>query len=122
MSDIQLFFGLTEITVNKDSYKMDFLNKQTVRETEAGTLTRDIKRLGVPQISISMPANGSEYATIYSSYVSGSSTTVTYFNPGTGTTDTFDGFVEDLSADLVSDSFGSGYDTEWNISFKITSM
>ena len=122
MSNIQLKFGLTDIDINKDSYKLDFLNKQTIRETEAGTLTRDIKRMGVPHISVSMPANDSEYATIYSTYISGSAVQVTYYNPGAGASDTFDGFVENLTANLVSDAQGSGEDSEWNISFEITSM
>lgn len=119
MGNIKIYFNGSQITINKDSYQYAPINKQRIKETEGGTLRRYIKRLGVPNISISMPASESEYATIYSAYTSGSTITVKHYNPGTGALETFYGIVEDLVADLV---YETSTTTEWNISFKITSM
>lgn len=98
---------------------MNFINIQSLMETEGGTKRRYIKRLGVPEISVSMLANDSEYATFYTAYVGNTSMTVKYYNPGTQALATFTGFIQDLNAELVQDNSTS---PEWNISFKITSM
>ena len=119
MSNVKLYFNGSEVTINKGSYTMNFINFQSLKETEGGTKRRYIKRLGVPEISVSMPANDSEYATFYTAYVGGTSMTVKYFNPGTGALATFTGFIQDLTAELIEDESTS---PEWNISFKITSM
>ena len=100
-------------------FNLSFINKQTVNETEAGTLRRYIKRLGVPHITVSMPANETEYAAIYSAYINSSSHTIKYYNPGTGLAETFTGFIENFEGELIDDN---GTTPNWNISFEITSM
>ena len=119
MSSVQVYFNGTEVTINKGSYNLHPTNKQTINETEGGTLRRYIKRLGVPHISVSMPANESEYGTLYTAYTSGSTITVKYFNPGSGTLETFYGFIEDFSAEAV---YETSTDSEWNLTFEIASM
>ena len=121
MSNVKLYFDGVEVTINKGSYSLNPVNKQTLNETEGGTLRRYIKRLGVPNISVNMPANDTEYSAIYSAYVSGQSMTVKYYNPGSKALETFTGFIDDLTPDLVDDSQVNS-DSEWNISFNITSM
>lgn len=119
MSSVKVYFNGSEVTINKGSYTLHPSNKQTLKETEGGTLRRYIKRLGVPHISVSMPANESEYSTLYTAYVSNSTITVKYYNPGTGTLETFYGFIEDFTADCVQDN---STDPEWNLTFEIASM
>lgn len=119
MSSVKVYFNGSEITINKGSYTLHPVNKQTLKETEGGTIRRYIKRMGVPHISVSMPADESEYATIYSAYVNSSTITVKYFEPGTGSLETFFGFIEDFSAECVQDNSTT---PEWNLRFEITSM
>lgn len=118
--NVKLYLSGSEVTLHKGSYTLSFLNKQSVKETEAGTLIRDIKRLGVPHLSVSMPVNRTEYVPFYNAYISNSAVSVKYYNPGTNTLETFSGFLENFSSDLEED-FTSGTNTEWNISFEITS-
>ena len=82
MSNVKLYFDGVEVTINKGSYSLNPVNKQTLNETEGGTLRRYIKRLGVPNISVNMPANDTEYSAIYSAYVSGQSMTVKWIQSG----------------------------------------
>ena len=119
MSSVKIYFNGVEVDINQGSYDLSFINKQTVNETEAGTLRRYIKRLGVPHITVSMPANETEYAAIYSAYINSSSHTVKYYNPGTGLAETFTGFIENFEGELIDDN---GTTPNWNISFEITSM
>lgn len=121
MSNIKLYFDGVEVTINKGSYTLNPVNKQTLNETEGGTLRRYIKRLGVPNISVNMPANDSEYSVFYSAFISGQSITVKYYNPGNKALETFTGFIDDLTADLVDDGKANS-DSEWNITFNIKSM
>ncbi len=119
MSSVKIYFNGVEVDINQGSYNLSFINKQTVNETEAGTLRRYIKRLGVPHITVSMPANGTEYAAIYSAYINSSSHTIKYYNPGTGLAETFTGFVENFAGELIDDN---GTTPNWDISFELTSM
>lgn len=119
MSNIKLYFNGVEVTINKGSYRMAPVNMQTVKETEGGTRRRYVKRLGVPHISVSMPANDTEYAAIYTAFVSGSSTTVKYYDPATQLLDTFYAFIDGFSAEAVQDNSTS---PEWNLTFEIISM
>lgn len=119
MSNIKLYFNGVEVTINKGSYRMAPVNKQTVKETEGGTLRRYTKRLGVPHISVSMPANDTEYTAIHTAFVSGSSTTVKYYDPSTQLLDTFYAYIDGFSADAVQDNSTS---PEWNLTFEIISM
>lgn len=121
MSNVKLYFDGVEVTINKGSYSLNPVNKQTLNETEGGTLRRYITRLGVPNISVSMPANDTEYSAIYSAFISGQSISVKYYNPGTKSLETFTGFVDDLTPSCDSDNENNS-DTEWNISFTIKSM
>ena len=121
MSNVKLYFDGVEVTINKGSYSLNPVNKQTLNETEGGTLRRYIKRLGVPNISVNMPANDTEYSAIHSAFISGQSMTVKYYNPGIKALETFTGFIDDLTADLVDDSQVNS-DSEWNMSFNIKSM
>lgn len=121
MSNVKLYFDGVEVTINKGSYSLNPVNKQTLKETEGGTLRRYIQRLGVPNISVNMPANDTEYSAIYSAFVSGQSMTVKYYNPGSKALETFTGFIDDLTADCDNDGKDNS-DTEWNISFNIKSM
>lgn len=119
MSNVKVYFNGVEVTINKGSYTLNPSNKQNVKETEGGTLRRYIKRLGVPHISVNMPADDTEYTAIYTAYVSGSSTTVKYYNPATQLLETFYAYIDGFTADLVQDNSTS---PEWNLTFEIISM
>lgn len=119
--NIKLYISGSEVTLNKGSYTLSFINKQTTNETEAGTIIRDIKRLGIPHLAINMPANESEYSAFYTAYLSNASVKVKYYNPATKTLTEFDGFLENFSSELVVEVLEGLGDTEWNLSFEITS-
>lgn len=118
--NVKLYLAGSEVTLNKDSYQLSFINEQKKTKTEAGTIIRDIQRLGVPHLSVSMPVNRTEYVPFYNAYISNSAVSVKYYNPGTNALETFSGFLEDFSSNLVWDDPVNA-NSEWNVSFEITS-
>lgn len=115
---VEILFGAETLPLTKDEYKFKPINIQTINETEAGTRIRDIKRLGVPQISISMIVSDTWYQKLYDYYASGSAITVSYYDPHTLAANTFSGYVDDLEYDLIRSDSTS---TDWNVSFEVKS-
>lgn len=114
---IKLKFDTDYFPLTKGSYSFNPQNKETINETEAGTLQRDIKRLGVPHISVSSTVDSTWYQKLYSYYTKGSKITVKYFSPSTLAEATFDGFIQNLTCNLKSDN---GTTTYWDVSFEVT--
>lgn len=108
------YFPLT-----KGSFAVDIQNKEVVKETEAGTLQRDIKRLGVPHISVSSTIDDTWFQKIFDYYTSGDEITVTYYSPATLTEQTFSGFIQNLKYAARKDH---GTSTTWDVSFEVTSF
>lgn len=117
MASVQLLFGLDEFPLYKGSYSLSIQNKETVNETEAGTVIRDIKRTGVPHLSVSSPVDDTWYQKL-TQYSDDSSITFSYFDPNTLSSQTFSGFMQNLKFDLVADLTK----THWNASFEITAF
>lgn len=113
---VELYFGLEELPLTKDEYKLKPINIQTINETEAGTKIRDIKRLGVPQISVSMVVDDTWYQKLYDYFASGSAITIHFYDPHTLTSNTFSGFLDDLEYVLIRSDSTS---TDWNVSFEV---
>ena len=115
MSSIELWFDTDKFPLTKDSYNLSFQNKDVQNETEAGTIIRDVKRLGVPHLSISCTIDNTwlqKLLTVNNT----ASVTVKYFSPVTLALATFDGFIENLSYELISDRTS----TYWKVSFEVT--
>lgn len=112
---VVLYFGADQFPLYKDSYKFTPINKETENETEAGTIIRDIKRLGVPNITVSQIITQAWFQKLYQHYTTGSAITVTYFDPNTLANATFSGYIKNLSYDLVSDKTT----TYWKASFEV---
>lgn len=116
MSNVRLLFNNTEFPLYKDSYSLTFQNKESKNETEAGTVIRDIKRMGVPHLSISQTVNNTWYQKLFQYSISGAALTVSYYDPNTLTEKTFSGFIENLSYNLAIDRSK----TYWKVSFEVT--
>ena len=114
---VEIWFNTEEFPLFKDSYKFKPVNVETINETEAGTKIRDIKRLGVPHISISQIVDDTWYQKLFDYFASGSSITVKYYDPHTLTQKTYSAFLEDLDFELIKDD---GTSTEWQVSFEVT--
>lgn len=115
--NVELKFGADNFPLYKDSFNLTIQNKETVNETEAGTLVRDIKRLGVPHITVSQTIEQSWYQKLFQHYTTGQKVTISYFSPSTLAEATFDGFIQNLKYDLIKDN---GTTTYWKVSFEVT--
>ena len=115
---IKLKFDTEYFPLTKGSYVLNFQNKEIKNETEAGTIIRDVKRTGVPHLSISSSVDNTWYQKLYSYFVSGSEITVYYYSPVTLAEASFDGFIENLSFNLIKDN---GTSPRWEASFEVTS-
>ena len=115
MSSIQLWFDTEQFPLYKDGYTLSIQNKEVRNETEAGTIIRDVKRLGVPHLSVSCPVDETWYKKLLS--VNNTATvTVKYFDPSVLALATFSGFVENLSFDLITNHTKS----YWKATFEVT--
>jgi len=114
---VKLKFGTDYFPLTKGTYELTLQNKESVNETEAGTLVRDIRRLGVPHLSISSTINSTWYQKIQQYYVTGQSVTIAYYSPATLAEATFDGFIQNLRYSLIRDN---GTETYWDVSFEVT--
>lgn len=117
MSNVKILFDNTEFPLYKDSYTLAIQNKENKKETEAGTIIRDIKRMGVPHLSISQTVNDIWYQKLCQYYTSGNAITISYYDPITLAVKTFSGFIENLSYNLIV-SRSKNY---WKVSFEVTS-
>ena len=117
MASVKLLFGSEEFPLYKGSYSLSIQNKETVNETEAGTVIRDIKRTAVPHLTVSSPVDDTWYQKLRQ-YDDDSSITFSFFDPNTLTAQTFSGFMQNLKFDLVADLTK----THWNASFEITAF
>lgn len=115
MGSVKILFGADEFPLYKGSYSLSMLNKETINETEAGTIIRDVKRVGVPKLSISSPVDDTWYQKL-STYGDDSDITFSFYDPVTLQAKTFSGFMQNLKFDLVADLSK----THWNASFEIT--
>lgn len=115
---IKLKFDTEYFPLTKGSYNFNPINEEIKNKTEAGTIIRDIKRLGVPHLSVSATVDSTWYQKLYNYYTNGSKVTVGYFSPSTLAEATFDGFIENLSCSLIKDN---GTTTYWKVSFEVTS-
>jgi len=113
---IKLKFDTEYFPLTKGSYKLSLENKETVNETEAGTIIRDIKRLGVPHLSVNSTIDSTWFQKLQGYYVKGSKVTVAYFSPVTLAEATFDGFIQNLTYNLIKDN---GTTTYWDVSFEV---
>ena len=114
---VKLKFDTDYFPLTKGTYNLTLSNKETVNETEAGTLQREIKRLGVPHLSVSSTVNSTWYQKLQSYFVKGSKVTVAYYSPVTLAEATFDGFIQNLTYNLIKDN---GTETYWDVSFEVT--
>jgi len=113
---VELYFGVEELPLTKNEYHFKPVNIQTVNETEAGTRIRDIKRLGVPWMSVSMIVSDAWYQKLFDYYTSGSSITVTYYDPHTLAANTFYAYVDNLDYNLIR---ADSVSTDWQVSFEV---
>lgn len=114
---VKLGFSTDYFPLTKGSYNLTLQNKEIVNETEAGTLIRDIKRLGVPHLSVTSTIKDDWFKKIQDYYVTGQSVTISYYSPVTLAEATFDGFIQNLSYELLKDN---GTETYWDVSFEVT--
>ena len=116
MASVELWFDSDQFPLYKDTYSLTIQNKETRNETEAGTVIRDIKRTGVPHLSVSCPVSDTWYQKLNT--VSGtSSVTIKYLSPTTLAMATFSGFLDNLKFDLITDNTSARY---WKASFEVT--
>lgn len=113
---LKLKFSTEYFPLTKGSYNLTPENKETIRETEAGTIQRDIKRLGVPHISVTSTIDDTWFQKLYGYYVSGTALTIYYLNPSTLAEDSFSGFIQNLKYDAIKDN---GTKTYWDVSFEV---
>lgn len=113
---LKLKFDTEYFPLTKGSYTLALENKETIKETEAGTLQRDIKRLGVPHISVTSTIDDTWFQKLQGYYVSGSAITIYFLNPATLTEDSFSGFIQNLSYEAIKDN---GTKTYWNVTFEV---
>jgi hypothetical protein len=114
---VKLGFSTDYFPLTKGSYTLTLQNKETVNETEAGTLVRDVKRLGVPHLSVTSTIDDTWFQKIQEYYVTGQSVTISFYSPVTLAEATFDGFIQNLSYELLKDN---GSATYWDVSFEVT--
>ena len=109
MAKIKLKFDTEYFPLTKGSYKLDLQNKETVNETEAGTLIRDI--------TVTSTIDSTWLQKLQGYYVKGSAVKIYYFSPATLAEDNYDGFIQNLSFNLLKDN---GTTTYWDVSFEVT--
>lgn len=114
---LKLKFDTEYFPLTKGSYTLALQNKETINETEAGTIQRDIKRLGVPHISVSSTIDDTWFQKLQGYYVSGSVVSIYYLNPATLAEASFDGFIQNLTYNAIKDN---GTKTFWDVSFEVT--
>ena len=114
---LKLNFSTEYFPLTKGSYSLSLQNKEVINETEAGTLIRDIKRLGVPHISVSSTIDDTWFQKLQGYYVSGTAVTIYYLNPATLAEASFDGFIQNLTYNAIKDN---GTKTYWDVSFEVT--
>lgn len=113
---LKLKFSTEYFPLTKGSYNLTLENKETIQETEAGTIQRDIKRLGVPHISVTSTIDDTWFQKLQGYYVSGTALTIYYLNPSTLAEDNFSGFIQNLKYDAIKDN---GTKTYWDVSFEV---
>ena len=113
---LKLKFSTEYFPLTKGSYNLTLENKETIQETEAGTIQRDIKRLGVPHISVTSTIDDTWFQKLQGYYVSGTALTIYYLNPSTLAEDNFSGFIQNLKYDAIKDN---GTKTFWDVSFEV---
>lgn len=114
---LKLKFSTEYFPLTKGSYTLALQNKEVINETEAGTIIRDIKRLGVPHISVSSTIDDTWFQKLQGYYVSGTAVTIYYLNPATLAEASFDGFIQNLTYNAIKDN---GTKTFWDVSFEVT--
>lgn len=114
---VKLKFDTEYFPLTKGTYNLSLQNKENVKETEAGTLQRDIKRLGVPHLSVTSTVDSTWYQKLQGYYVAGTKVTIKYFSPATLAEASFDGFIQNLTFNLLKDN---GTKTYWEASFEVT--
>lgn len=114
---LKLKFDTEYFPLTKGSYSFAPQNKETINETEAGTLIRDIKRLGVPHISVSSTVDDTWFQKLYNYYTSGSEITVYHLSPSTLVEASFSGFIQNLTYNAIVDN---GTNVYWDVSFEVT--
>lgn len=114
---LKLKFDTEYFPLTKGSYNFSLQNKETINETEAGTIQRDIKRLGVPHISVNSTIDDTWFQKLEGYYVSGTALTIYYLNPATLAEDSFSGFIQNLTFNAIKDN---GTKTYWDVSFEVT--
>lgn len=115
---LKLKFGTEYFPLTKGSYTLTLQNKETINETEAGTIQRDIKRLGVPHISVNSTIDDTWFQKLQGYYVLGTALTIYYLNPATLAEASFSGFIQNLTYNAIKDN---GTKTYWEVSFEVTS-
>lgn len=113
---LKLKFDSEYFPLTKGTYTLSIQNKETINETEAGTIQRDIKRLGVPHISVSSTIDDTWYKKINDYFITGASITVGYYSPATLAEATFSGFIQNLTLNAIKDN---GTKTYWDVSFEV---
>ena len=115
---LKLKFDTEYFPLTKGSYNLSLQNKEKINETEAGTIQRDIKRLGVPHISVNSTIDDTWFQKLQGYYVSGTALTIYYLNPATLAEASFSGFIQNLTYNAIKDN---GTKTYWDVSFEVTS-
>ena len=114
---ITLKFNSEYFPLTKGSFQNSPQNKQKINETEAGTLIREIKRLGVPHLSVTSTIDDTWYQKINNYFVSATALTVYFYDPSTLSEGDFSGFIENLTLNAKKDN---GTSTYWDVSFEVT--
>ena len=114
---VKLKFDTEYFPLTKGTYNLALSNKETVNETEAGTLQREIKRLGVPHLSVTSTVDSTWYQKLQTYFTKGSKVVISYYSPATLAEATFDGFIQNLTFNLLKDN---GTKTYWEASFEVT--
>ena len=114
---LKLKFDTEYFPLTKGTYTLAIQNKEKINETEAGTIIRDIKRLGVPHISVSSTVDDTWYKKLNDYDTSGLAITVSYYSPATLAEATFSGFIQNLTLNAIKDN---GTKTFWDVSFEVT--
>lgn len=104
---IRLIIDGTEIALNKGAYKEYPRVVETRNKTEAGTTHRDITRVGIGHLDISMTADETEKA-FFDSCANASALSVRYWSETANALVHKDMFLdpESYSADLITETVG----------------
>lgn len=97
-----LQIGLDVLPIDKNDYTIEYTDIETDRTTEIGTTSREIVREGKIRISTSFTVTQAWYAKLRG-FKASPTLTVSFFNPGTGTTENATMWVTAFSAALVMD-------------------